>query len=420
MLRRIHMQQRLVIPRLSVMMFMQFFVWGAWYATAGLALSKYGLSSIIGTAYSVGAIASIIAPFFLGMIVDRFFASEQVMGFLHCVGGLLLWVVGKQVEAGSGTTLLWILFLYMLCYMPTLALSNNVAFHHIADAAKTFPMIRVFGTIGWIVAGILIGQLGYSDSSVIFYISAIASVLLGVFSFTLPHTPAPAKGKPLSARDLLCLDALHMLKDRSYCIFIVCSMLICIPLAAYYSFASPFLEAAGFANVGSVMTIGQMSEIAFMLLIPFFFLRFGIKVMLLVGMLAWTLRYVLFAFGAPDQLAPLMIIGIALHGICYDFFFVTGFIYAEQQAGDKVKGQAQSLLLLFTQGIGIYFGSLIAGSLFNQTVTINGAAALEQWKGFWLYPAGAALVVALLFLLLFKSKEASPAAHQQGATLERR
>ncbi|MCY9544101.1 MFS transporter [Paenibacillus alvei] len=414
------MQQRLVIPRLSVMMFMQFFVWGAWYATAGLALSKYGLSSIIGTAYSVGAIASIIAPFFLGMIVDRFFASEQVMGLLHCVGGLLLWVVGKQVEAGSGTTLLWILFLYMLCYMPTLALSNNVAFHHIADAAKTFPMIRVFGTIGWIVAGILIGQLGYSDSSVIFYISAIASVLQGVFSFTLPHTPAPAKGKPLSARDLLCLDALYMLKDRSYCIFIVCSMLICIPLAAYYSFASPFLEAAGFANVGIVMTIGQMSEIAFMLLIPFFFLRFGIKVMLLVGMLAWTLRYALFAFGAPDQLAPLMIIGIALHGICYDFFFVTGFIYAEQQAGDKVKGQAQSLLLLFTQGIGIYFGSLIAGSLFNQTVTTNGAAALEQWKGFWLYPAGAALVVALLFLLLFKSKEAAPAAHQQGATLERR
>ncbi|EPY12862.1 MULTISPECIES: MFS transporter [Paenibacillus] len=414
------MQRRLVIPRLSFMMFMQFFVWGAWYATAGLTLSKYGLSSIIGTAYSVGAIASIIAPFFLGMVVDRFFASEKVMGLLHLAGSALLWMVGRQVEAGSGTTLLWTLFLYMLCYMPTLALSNNVAFHHIADAAKTFPMIRVFGTIGWIVAGVLIGQLGYSDSSFIFYISAIASLLLGIFSFTLPNTPAPARGKPLSVRDLLCLDALQMLKERSYCVFIICSMLICIPLAAYYSFASPFLEAAGFANVGSVMTIGQMSEIAFMLLIPFFFRRLGIKIMLLIGMLAWTLRYVLFAFGAPDQIGSLMIVGIALHGICYDFFFVTGFIYAEQQADSQVKGQAQSLLLLFTQGIGIYFGSLIAGSLFNDTVTASGTAALAQWKSFWLYPAGAALVVALLFLLLFKSKPSTHAVHQHDATFERR
>lgn len=400
-----HMQgHSRVVARLSAMMFLQFFIWGAWYATMGLVLSKHGLSSIIGTAYSVGSIAAIIAPFFLGMVVDRFFASEKVLGLLHIVGGILLWIIPAQIHSGSGTALLWLLFIYMLCYMPTLALSNNVAFHHVEDGAKSFPFIRVFGTIGWIVAGILIGQLGYSDNPVIFQVAAIASILLGLFSFTLPHTPAPAKGKPLSVRDLLCLDALAMLKERNYLVFIICSMLICIPLSAYYSFTSPFLAAVGFKNVGSVMTIGQMSEIIFMLLVPFFFRRLGVKFMLLVGMIAWTLRYVLFGFGAPAEITAFMYLGIALHGICYDFFFVTGFIYAEKKAGEKVKGQAQSLLVLFTQGIGMYFGAIIAGQLFNQTVTGQGAAALSEWKVFWLYPAIGAAVIALFFFLLFRDQ----------------
>ncbi|NGQ95772.1 nucleoside permease [Brevibacillus sp. SYP-B805] len=396
---------KLAVPRLSTMMFLEFFVWGAWYATAGLALSKYNLSSIIGTAYSIGAIAAIIAPFFLGMIVDRFFASEKVLGILHLIGAVLLWMIPAQIEDANGTAVLWLLFIYMLCFMPTLALTNNVAFHNVQDGAKNFPAIRVFGTIGWIVAGIAVGQFGYSDSPVIFQIAAVASAILGLYSFTLPHTPAPAKGKPLSMRDLLCLDALAMLKERNYLVFTICSMLICIPLAAYYSFTSPFLAAAGFENVGSVMTIGQMSEIFFMLLIPFFFRKLGVKYMLLAGMLAWMLRYVLFAFGASGQVAWFMYIGIALHGICYDFFFVTGFIYAEKKAGEKIKGQAQSLLLLFTQGIGMYFGSIIAGSMFNSTVTAQGAEALSQWKTFWLYPAVGSIVISLFFFLTFANKD---------------
>lgn len=249
--------------------------------------------------------------------------------------------------------------------MPTLALTNNVAFHNVEDGAKSFPFIRVFGTIGWIVAGLFIGQLGFSGSTIIYQVAAVASFILGLFSFTLPHRPAPAKGKPLSVRDMLCLDALAMLKDRNYLVFIVCSMLICIPLAAYYSFTTPFLAAAGMENIGSVMTIGQMSEIVFMLMVPFFFRRLGVKYMLLIGMLAWTLRYLLFGFGAPAELVSFLFLGIALHGICYDFFFVTGFIYAEKKADPKVKGQAQSLLVLFTQGIGMYFGAIIAGSFFQ-------------------------------------------------------
>ncbi|MED4924592.1 MFS transporter [Anoxybacillus geothermalis] len=398
-----------VVPRLSAMMFLEFFVWGAWYATGGLVLAKSGLSSIIGTVYSVGAIAAIIAPFFLGMVVDRFFASEKVLGLLHIVGGILLWLIPGQIKAGNGTALVWLVFIYMLTYMPTLALTNNVAFHNIPDSVKHFPVIRVFGTIGWIVAGLLIGQLGFSDHPTIFQIAAGAAILLGLFSFTLPHTPAPAKGKPLSVRDLLCLDALQMLKDKNYLVFIVCSLLICVPLAVYYSFTSPFLGAVGFQNVGSVMTIGQMSEIFFMLLIPFFFRHLGVKYMLLVGMIAWTARYLLFGFGAPAEATWFMYLGIALHGICYDFFFVTGFIYAEQKAGEKIKGQAQSLLVLFTQGIGMYFGNMIAGQLFNSIVTAQGKDALVQWQTFWFYPAIAAAVIAVVFFVLFREKGLSAA-----------
>ncbi|MGM7722271.1 nucleoside permease [Metabacillus sp. Hm71] len=397
----------LIVPRLSAMMFLEFFVWSAWYATAGLVLSNYGLSSIIGISYSVAAIASIVAPFFLGMVVDRFFPSEKVLAILHLIGAVLLWMLPGLIESGNATALLWILFIYNVCYMPTIALTNNVAFQNLESGSKNFPYIRVFGTIGWIVAGIIIGQLGYSDNIIIFQIAAAVSLLLGVYSFTLPHTPAPAKGKPLSVRDLLFLDALAMLKDKNYLIFIVCSMLICIPLAVYYSFASPFLGTVGFDNVGSVMTIGQMSETLFMLLIPFFFKRFGVKYMLLVGMIAWTLRYVFFGFGAPEEAALFMYIGIALHGICYDFFFVTGFMYAEEKADEKVKAQAQSLIVLVTYGIGMFFGSLIAGELFNSTVTAQGSEALLQWKNFWLYPAGFAAIVAIFFFILFKEKSES-------------
>ncbi|WP_299089879.1 nucleoside permease [uncultured Metabacillus sp.] len=397
----------LIVPRLSAMMFLEFFVWSAWYATAGLVLSNYGLSSIIGISYSVAAIASIVAPFFLGMVVDRFFPSEKVLAILHLIGAVLLWMVPGLIESGNATALLWILFIYNVCYMPTIALTNNVAFQNLESGSKHFPYIRVFGTVGWIVAGIIIGQLGYSDNIIIFQIAAAVSLLLGVYSFTLPHTPAPAKGKPLSVRDLLFLDALAMLKDKNYLIFIVCSMLICIPLAVYYSFASPFLGTVGFDNVGSVMTIGQMSETLFMLLIPFFFKRFGVKYMLLVGMIAWTLRYVFFGFGAPEEVALFMYIGIALHGICYDFFFVTGFMYAEEKADEKVKAQAQSLIVLVTYGIGMFFGSLIAGELFNSTVTAQGSEALLQWKNFWLYPAGFAAIVAIFFFILFKEKSES-------------
>lgn len=393
-----------VVPRLALMMFLQFFVWGAWYVTLGVVMGKYGLSAIIGDAYSTGPIASILSPFVLGMVVDRFFASQKVLGVLHLIGAILLWMIPSYFT-GDHSGLLWIIFGYMLCYMPTIALSNNVAFYSLPNSEKAFPIVRAFGTFGWIVAGLIVGSTGLSDSTEIFTLAAAASLVLAIYSFTLPHTPAPERGKPVAMRDLLCADAFAMLKQRHFLIFIICAMLISIPLAAYYAYAAPFVAATGFTNVGGVMSLGQMSELLFMLLIPFFFARLGIKVMLLIGMLSWCLRYVMFALGIAEELRWMIYIGIFLHGMCYDFFFVIGFIYTDKVAGEKVKGQAQSLLVLFTYGVGMLIGSQISGMLFNSIVTTEGAAALPQWQSFWWYPAIGALLIAALFFFTFNYKD---------------
>lgn len=406
-------QHKWVVPRLALMMFLQFFVWGAWYVTLGVVMGKYGLSAIIGDAYSIGPIASILSPFFLGMVVDRFFASQKVLGIMHLVGAVLLWILPGMFTANSGA-LLWMIFGYMLCYMPTIALSNNVAFFSLKSSEKSFPIVRAFGTIGWIVAGLIVGTTGLSDSTSIFTLAAVASVVLGIYSFTLPNTPAPEKGKPMAIRDLFCADAFALLKQRHFLIFIICATLISIPLAAYYAYAAPYVAAVGFENVGGVMALGQMSELLFMLLIPFFFRHLGIKYMLLIGMLAWFLRYVMFAFGINEELRCMVYIGILLHGICYDFFFVIGFIYTDKVADSRVKGQAQSLLVLFTYGIGMLVGSQISGALFNRMVTAQGEAALPQWQSFWWYPAIAALLIATLFFFTFNYRELPEEAKKNG------
>ncbi|WNS78785.1 MFS transporter [Domibacillus sp. DTU_2020_1001157_1_SI_ALB_TIR_016] len=399
------MQRRsFIVPRLSAMMFFQYFVLGSWFATLGFVLSEHGLSSIIGTAYSIGGIAAIISPIFLGMITDRFFPSQKVLGIVNILGGILLWFLPTQIYSGNATGFLWLMFFYMLCYNPTYSLTNNVTFHNVKDSMRTFPLIRVCGTIGFIAAGLLIGSLGYSDNPLSLQIGAVISVFLGLYCFTLPNTPAPAKGKPFSARDLLCLDALSLLKDRYYLIFIICTVLLFIDHAAYISFTSVFLGDLGINNVSSVLTIGQVSEIVFMLLIPLCFRFLGFKYMFLLGMLAWVVRMSLFVITGPESVAPLVFIAIALHGLCWDFFFVTGYIYTDKVAGEKTRSQAQGLLIMFTQGIGMFVGSFIAGNLFNQTVTEQGAAALSQWKIFWMYPAVIALVVTVFFFIFFKDK----------------
>ncbi len=392
-------QYRLLVPRLSLMMFLQFFIWGSWSVTLGLVMTQHNMALLIGDAFSAGPIASILSPFVLGMLVDRFFPSQKVMAVMHLAGAVMLWFVPQALIAENGSLLIALLFGYTLCYMPTLALTNNIAFHSLNNVDKTFPVVRVFGTIGWIVAGIFIGVTGISASVTIFQLAAVCSVALALYSLTLPHTPAPAKGMPLALRDLLCADAFALLKTRHFFVFSLCAMLISVPLGTYYAYTASYLADAGVADVSTAMSFGQMSEIFFMLVIPLLFRRLGVKYMLLVGMCAWFVRYAFFALGVNEEARFLLYLGILLHGVCYDFFFVVGFIYTDRVAGEKVKGQAQSMIVMFTYGIGMLLGSQISGALYNRLVA--GQTVPQAWVTFWWIPAFAAAVIALIFLLSF-------------------
>lgn len=395
-----NVQYRLLVPRLSLMMFLQFFIWGSWSVTLGLVMSQHNMSLQIGDAFSAGPIASILSPFVLGMLVDRFFASQKVMAVMHLAGAAILWFVPQALVAQNGALLIGLLFGYTLCYMPTLALTNNIAFHSLSDKDKTFPVVRVFGTIGWIVAGIFIGVTGISDTTGIFTLAAVISVILALYSLTLPNTPAPAKGLPVKVRDLFCADAFALLKVRHFFVFSLCAMLISVPLGTYYAYTASFLADAGVGDVSTAMSFGQMSEIFFMLVIPFLFRRLGVKYMLLIGMCAWFVRYAFFALGISEEGRFLLYLGILLHGVCYDFFFVVGFIYTDRIAGEKVKGQAQSMIVMFTYGIGMLLGSQISGALYNRLVA--GQTVPQAWTTFWWIPAVAAAVIAVIFLFSFK------------------
>lgn len=467
------------------MMFFQFFVWGAWFATLGLCLLSNSIGGFSAGAYGAAPLGAMIAPLFLGLIADRFFPSQVVMGVLFLIGSVLLFLIPGAAAAAkaaaelipegatsgpefdklqsAGTYMTTLMLGNMICYMPTLGLGNSIAFTNLDRIA--FPKVRVWGTIGWIAAGLTVGIAGWSASFNMFYVAAVASLALGAFCFLLPNTPAPAKGEPLNLRALLMVDAFTLFKRPAFSVFMICSMLICVPLAYYYGVTGNYLGNTGFKQPASTMTIGQMSEIFFMLLIPFFFRRLGVKWMILVGMLAWVARYLLFAFGAPEQVVWMIFLGVALHGICYDFFFVTGFMYTDKVAPKKVRSQAQSMLVFFTQGIGMYVGYAITFSIMYQVpqklfwipvnfsswgkgVPDSGALdtaikeargdeevsflgqlgqmfsvdmpdrvakidgekggvlhnAMEQWTSYWMFPAIIAGVIALIFLLGFWDK----------------
>lgn len=404
-----------VFTQLSVMMFLQFFVWGAWYVTMGPYMNANGMDGKIAMAYTVGPIAAIISPFFLGMIADRFFSSERVLASMHMLGGIFLCMAPMAAQQSENLFIVAILA-HMLCYMPTLGLTSSLAMHNMTNSEKQFPMIRVFGTIGWIVANLVISQLGYDTSANMFYLAGGAAIALGVFSFFLPHTPAPSKGKPFSINDALGLDSLVLLKRRSFAVFCVCSFLVCIPLSAYYAYAGTFVGEMGIEKIAQTMSFGQMSEILFMLVMPFFFIRLGVKWMLAVGMLAWVVRYALFAGAANDQIAWMIIAGIAMHGICYDFFFVTGQIYVDNESGPKIRGQAQGFFVLLTQGLGMLIGAQLMGRVFAMQ---KDEAGVVDWKTLWTYPAVFALVVLIIFVLLFKhTKKISPDAVEQAEVPE--
>jgi nucleoside transporter len=427
-----------VRTRLSAMMFLEFFIWGGWYVSVGNYMKAHGMFDQVKWAYTVGPIAAIVSPFFLGMVADRFFATERVLSAMHVVGGLAMLAAPLAAAAGP-EFFIAALAVHMLAYMPTLGLTNSLAFHNIRDQERDFPVIRVFGTIGWIVANWVVSIVFRGDYQPIqFYVAGAASLALAGYSLSLPHTPPPAAGRRTSLREILGVDALRLLREPAFAVFLAGSFLICIPLAAYYAFAPVYAGKIGFRDVAFTMSFGQISEIAFMLLMPWFFRLLGVKRMLLVGMLAWVVRYGLFAAANDGNIRWMALLAIVLHGICYDFFFVTGFIYTDKKCTGDIRGQAQGLLVLVTQGLGLGIGAQLVGRLvasatpaearaldaeaaeiakqafatadraaaqplFDKASQLSAqASSLIDWQTIWLWPAVGATVIMVLFAVLFR------------------
>ena len=385
------------------MMFLEFFIWGGWFVTMGTFLSQsFNATGLqLANAYETQSIGAIIAPFIIGLIADRYFSAQKILGFLHLIGAFLLYMAGSSNEFSSFYP--FVLF-YMILYMPTLALVNSVAFRQMSDPSKEFPPIRVFGTVGWIIAGLVIGFLGWESENLLaytFYLTASASAILGIFSFTLPSTPPTADKGDYSIKKILGLDALSLLKDKNYLIFFISSILICIPLAFYYQHANQFLNELGMSRAAAVMSLGQISEALFILLLPIFLKRYGIKITLIIGMLAWAIRYILFAYGDVGEKSWMLILGVILHGICYDFFFVSGQIYTDNKAGEQFKSSAQGLITLATYGLGMLIGFRSAGYITDQYVVGEG----HDWTQIWMIPSGFAILVLIFFVLTFKNEK---------------
>lgn len=395
------------------MMFLEFFIWGAWFVTMGTYLGSKAINATgteIATAYLSQSIGAVIAPFIVGLIADRFFSAQNILGVLHIAGAVLLWLCSTATDYNS---FLPLIMTYMVLFMPTLALVNSVCLRQMTNPNKQFPPIRVLGSIGWIVAGLIIGWLGWEHKDettqltslqLTFKMAAVAAALLGLYSFSLPSTPPMKKGQKTSVGDILGLDAIGLLKNKSYLIFFLASIAICVPLSFYYNFTNPFLNEVGMQGAAGKQSFGQMSEVLFMILMPLFFSRLGVKKMLALGMLAWVLRYAFFAYGNTGSGDWMLLAGILLHGICYDFFFVTGQIYTDNHAGTRFQSAAQGFITLATYGVGMLIGTIISGKIVDAWKL---GEQQHDWKTIWLIPAGIALVVLVLFILLFKNDNKS-------------
>jgi nucleoside transporter len=388
--------------RLSFMMFLNYVIWGSWYVTIGTYLTatlKFS-GTETGAVFGTTALACMISPFFVGLFADRFFASERVLAVLHIIGAVLLYMVTQVSSFGAVYA---IMFAYCLCYFPTISLTNSLTLRQITDPGRDFPLIRVFATLGWIVTGVVIGQMGVEATKTPFLIAAGASVVMSVFSLTLPHTPPPNKGQQITVRRILGLDALVMLKDPTFLVFVIASILACIPLTFYFSFTNAYLNEVHVTNSAGKMALGQVSEVGMMLLMPLIFRRVSVKAILLAGLVAWTVRYALLAYGNPDSGMWMFYVAILLHGVCFDFFFMTGQLYTDMQAPPNLRGAAQGLIIFLTYGVGMFIGSLLSGGAVDYFTRTVGGVTIHDWQAFWLSSSAGALVILLMIALFFRS-----------------
>jgi hypothetical protein len=402
--------------QLGVMMFMQFFVWGAWYGQ----MSKYMTDQLgatgaqVGSAYAAFSIAMIAAPFFVGMLADRYFQAQKVLGVLNLLGAVILFFL---TQINNPDTFYWVMLAYCLTFAPTISLTSSISMRNMDNPEKEFPAIRVFGTVAWIAVVNLVGFLGLGDKVAIFQISMVTSVVLGLFSFLLPKTPPTATG-PATFGQIIGKDAFVLFKDRSFLIFFISSVLICIPLSFYYAWANPSLTdtfKAGFPTadpttfrIENMMSLGQVSEVLFMLLLPLAYARLGVKNILIIGLVAWIIRFAFFGYGDALGGVWMLYAAILLHGVCFDFFFVSGMIYTDKKAGDKIKSQAQGLITLATYGIGMFIGSEVSGYVKDKyTAADPSGAMLTNWLNVWLVPSGIAAAALVFLLLFFKDKKSN-------------
>jgi nucleoside transporter len=389
--------------RLSLMMFLNYVIWGAWYVTIDtyLTTTLHFTGTEAGAVFGTTALACMISPFFVGLFADRFFSSERVLATLHIVGAALLFFVTKTTSFSGVYALM---FIYCLCYFPTVSLTNSIALQHLTNAGRDFPLIRVFGTFGWIAIGVTIGHLAIEKTAVPFLLAAGASVVMALFSLTLPHTPPPSKGKTVHAREILGLDALVMLKRPAYAVFAVASILACIPLTFYFSFTNDYLNDLHVQNAAGKMALGQVSEVGMMLLMPFLLRRMNVRNILIMGMFAWTVRYLLLAYGNAGALVWMFYVAILLHGVCFDFFFVTGQLYTDQEAPPNLRSAAQGLITFLTYGVGMFIGSVSSGVTIDHFTHTVGDIMVRDWRAFWLTSALSAFVVLLLIAIFFRSR----------------
>jgi nucleoside transporter len=405
-----------VKTRLSVMMFLNYIIWGSWYVTMNTYLTStlHFSGTEAGAVFGTTAVASMVSPFFVGLVADRFFSTERVLATLYALGAVFLVLVTRVTSFGA---VYGLMLAFCLCYFPTIALTNSITMQNVLDPGRDFPGIRVLGTFGWIFINLIVGFMRVEAQATPFLLGATASVIMCAYSFLLlPHTPPPGRGQQMTARKILGLDALAMMKDRSFLVFVIASILACIPLTFYYSFTNPYLNDVGVVNAAGKMTLGQMSEVGFMLAMPLLFRAISVRGILLMGLLAWTVRYLLLAYGNPDAGVWMFYVAILLHGVCYDFFFVTGQLYTDQEAPPQLRSTAQGFITFVTYGLGMLMGSLLSGGVLDYFTTTSGGAIVRNWRSFWLSSAFMSFGIALLVLLFFRTSkkiQATKAAGQE-------